>query len=59
METPGPPVNRVDDGGQGGLFVGEGGGEGPGFVSVGKMEDQTVAAADGLLPAVLKDQEKH
>lgn len=47
MEAPGPPVNGgvVDDGGRDGVFVCEGGGEGPWFVSMGDLEDQTLMEA--------------
>lgn len=46
METAGPPVDRVavDDWGED-VFVGEGGGESPWFVSMGDLEDQSLMAA--------------
>lgn len=56
MVAPCPPVDggAVDDGGQD-VFVGEGGGEGPRFVSMGDLEDQVVVtAAVDLIPQVLK-----
>lgn len=58
MEAPCPPVDGgvVDDGGQDGVFVREGGGEGPGFVSFGNVEDQTLMEAVvvvELVPEVL------
>lgn len=60
VEAPGPPVDVgvVDDGGQDGVFVCEGGGEGPRFVSVGDLEDQTLVEAVvvvvDLVPVVLR-----
>lgn len=58
MEAAGPPVDgvAVDDRGQY-VFVAEGSGEGPRFVSVGNLEDQTLmaAAAVVLIDLVLED----
>lgn len=59
VEAPGPPVDGgvIDDGGQDGLFVCQGFGEGPGFVSTGDLEDQTLVAAAvvvDLVPVVLR-----
>lgn len=61
VEAPGPPVDGgvVDDGGQDGVFVCKGGGEGPWFVSVGDLEDQTlmeavVVVVVDLVPVVLR-----
>ncbi len=47
MEAAGPPVDRgiVNEWGQDGVFVCEGGGEGPWFVSMGDLEDQTLMDA--------------
>lgn len=64
VEAPGPPVDggAVDDGGQDGVFVCEGGGEGPWFVSVGDVEDQALVAAVvvvvDLVPVVLNKRGK-
>lgn len=61
METPGPPVDggAINDGGQDGVFVCEGGGEGPWFVSMRDLEDQTLMTAVvvvvDLVPVVLKE----
>lgn len=52
VETPGPPVDGVVNNG---MFVCEGGGKGPWFVSMGDLEDQTLmaAAAVNLVPVIL------
>jgi len=59
VETPGPPVDGgvVDGRGEDGVFVRERGGEGPRFVPVGDLEDQTLgapaaAAADAVVVVV-------
>lgn len=55
VKAPGPPVDRgvVDDGGRDGVFVREGGGEGPGFVSMRDLEDQILLEAV-VVPEVLR-----
>lgn len=56
VEAPSPPVDRgaVDDGGQDGVFVCEGGGEGPWFVSIRYLENQILeAVVVDLVPVVL------
>lgn len=59
METPSPPVNRVavGDGGQGGVFVSEGRGEGPWLVSLGEVKDLPGPAVDPV-PVVLRIHQK-
>lgn len=60
VEAAGPPVDGgvVHEWGQDGVFVSEGGGEGPRFVSVGDLEDQTlvdaVVVVVDLVPEVLR-----
>lgn len=60
VEAPSPPVDGrvVDDRGQDGVFVSEGGGKRPRFVSVGDLEDQALMAAVvvviDLVPVVLR-----
>lgn len=61
VEAPRSPVDGgvVDDGGQDGVFVCKGGGEGPWFVSMGDLEDQTlmeavVVVVVDLVPVVLR-----
>lgn len=60
MEASGPPVDGgvVDDGGQERVFVGQGGGEGPRFVAVGDLKDQTlvhaVVVVVDLVPEILR-----
>lgn len=59
VEAPSPPVDggAVDDGGQDGVFVCEGGGEGPWFVSVRDLENQTLEVVVDLVPVVLYRRE--
>lgn len=60
VKAPGPPVDRVavDDCGQDSVFMSQRDGEGPWFVSLRDLEDQTLVAAVvfvvDLVPVVLR-----